>query len=108
MLIYKQDVGILIIINKDIGEKMNNKINIKEKTYNLLNELNEYANGTYEDDGELIEDGIFGSRIYKLNAPILETSKGKFTIVGYELHILDGVLWGKFQEECISNGVYIF
>ena len=79
---------------------MNNKINITEKQHDILNELNYYANGTYEDDGELIETGVFGSPIYKLNAPIVETSKGKFSIVGYELYVLNSKLWNKFQKEC--------
>ena len=77
-------------------------IQLTEKQYNILNELNYYANGTYEDDGELIESGIFGSPIYKLNAPIVETSKGKFVIVDYELHILNDILWNKFKEECLK------
>jgi predicted ArsR family transcriptional regulator len=74
-----------------MSEKM---IQLTEKQYDLLNELDDYAN----------EENL----IYELNCPIVETSKGKYTIVGYELHILDGVLWSKFQEECLSNSIYIF
>ena len=79
------------------------KINITEKEYNYWNELNYYANGTYEDDGSVIEKGMYGKKIYELNAPIQEISKGKFKIVGYELHILDGFLFEKLQEELMSN-----
>ena len=48
------------------------KLNITEKKYDYWNELNYYANGTYEDDGTIIEEGIYNKRIYKLNAPIVE------------------------------------
>ena len=79
-------------------------LNITEKQYDYWNELNYYANGTYEDDGTIIEEGIYNKKIYELNAPIVEISKGKFKIVGYELYILDGVLFSKLQEELMSNG----
>ena len=79
------------------------KLNITEKKYDYWNELNDYANGTYEDDGTIIEEGIYNKKIYELNAPIVEISKGKFKIVGYELHILDGFLFEKLQEELMSN-----
>ena len=67
---------------------------ITEIQYNMLNELKEYAN-----EKEIV---------YELNCPIIETSKGKFKIVGYELHIKNGILWDKFQEELLSNAIIIF
>ncbi len=69
-------------------------IQLTKKQYNLLDELDDYAN----------QDNL----IYELNCPIVETLKGEFRIAGYELHIKDGILWEKFQEECLSNSIYIF
>ena len=83
---------------------MSKKIQITEKKYDFYNELDGYVNGTFDDDGSVVEKGIYGKKIYDLNAPIVEISKGKFKIVGYELYILDGVLFSKLQEELMSNG----
>ncbi len=81
-------------------------IKITEKQYEFWNELDGYANGTFDDDGSEVEKGMYGEVIYKLNAPLEEISEGKFKIVGYELTILNGFLFEKLQEELMSNNAF--
>jgi len=76
---------------------------LTEKQYDYFNELDAYANGTF-DDGEIVEQGIFSEKIYELNAPIIEYEKNKFKIIGYELNILNANLFEKLQEELMSCG----
>ena len=65
---------------------------------------NDGANGTFDDDGEIVEQGIYSEKIYELNAPIIEYEKNKFKIIGYELNILNANLFEKLQEELMSCG----
>ena len=71
-------------------------IKITEKQYDIFNELVHYVEEEY------------GQEVFTLNAPIEEISSGKFKIVGYELTIQNSVLFSKFQEELLSNSIYIF
>ena len=71
------------------------KLKNTEKEYDYYNELDGYANGTFDDNGSVVEKGVYGEVIYKLNAPIQEISKGQFKIVGYEIFILNSSLFRK-------------